>query len=134
MTSTPSRPSLSRFCEEVLDEKEKLELAVEVIRKQVANATIQIVKREAEVAQARAECIDQTRRLEAQDSRFNKLQRIVTKLQNATDKVNLKKRRNLAELRMKVQEKRRLRMKRDAALNALIRGKNAIAAFLQGKK
>jgi hypothetical protein len=35
---------------------------------------------------------------------------------------------------MKVQEKRRLRMKRDAALNALIRGKNAIAAFLQGKK
>jgi hypothetical protein len=25
-------------------------------------------------------------------------------------------------------------MKRDAALNALIRGKNAIAAFLQGKK
>jgi DNA repair ATPase RecN len=134
MTSTPSRTTLSRFCEEVLDEKDKLELAVEVIRKQVANATIQIAKREAELAQAREECIDQTHRLEAQDSRFNKLQRIVTKLQNSTDKVNLKKRRNLAELRMKVQEKRRLRMKRDAALNALIRGKNAIAAFLQGKK
>jgi predicted polyphosphate/ATP-dependent NAD kinase len=118
---------------EVLDEKETLEVALEIIKREVRKATLQREKGEEELARVRAESVSENKLLEVQRSELNKLKRIVAKLSYASEALETKKLQQLQLLKSKIDEKRLLRVKQNHAVKCIKREKKIIAGFLEGK-